>query len=258
MGKIICIANQKGGVAKTTTCVNLATVLAGYKTKPKVAVVDLDSQGDASASFGIDPDEVEKTIFSVFLKECTMNQIKITKYGVDVFPANDDLAGLDILVMENSDEFPDHHFVVKAVLDQVRDIYDYIFIDLPPSLNFTTINALSAADEVVIPMQLEFLAARGMQKLLNTIDKVRENTNPNLKIRGIIGVMYMAGTNLSSVVLQQARQFCEKTGITIYETVINRSVRIGESPMFGSPAVIYNPKNQAAQDYIKLTKEMFS
>ena len=256
MGQVIAVALQKGGVGKTTTVVNIATVLAA-KGK-KVAIVDFDPQGNASICLGIDPDSLENNIYNVFTGQANIKDIIIkTKFGVDIIPANDDLSQLDLLLLQNAEVFKDPAHVLKIILKEINEKYEYILIDLPPSLSLLTVNGLAAADEVLIPLQCEYLATSGVNKLLRTIDNVRENYNPDLKVKGIVATMFNARTNLSSVVLQEARRFFTQAGIKVFDTTISRSVRYGEAPMIGEPAVVHYRRDDSMQDYRRLVEEMF-
>lgn len=256
MEQVIAVALQKGGVGKTTTVVNVATALA--EKGKKVAIVDFDPQGNASICFGIDPDSLEKNIYSVFTDQANIKDIIIkTKFGVDIFPANDDLSQLDLLILQNPEVFKNPAHVLKDVLRGIRGKYEYVLIDLPPSLSLLTVNGLAAANEVLIPLQCEYLATSGVNKLLRSIDNVRDNYNPNLKIKGIVATMFNSRTNLSSVVLQEARRFFTEAGIRVFDTTISRSVRYGEAPMIGQPAIIHYRRDDSMQDYKRLTEEMF-
>jgi len=256
VGQVIAVALQKGGVGKTTTVVNVATVLA--EKGKKVAIVDFDPQGNAAICLGIDPDSLEKSIYNVFTDETNIKKVLIkTKFGVDIIPANDDLSQLDLLILQNPEVFKNPAHVLRDILIEIRNKYDYILIDLPPSLSLLTVNGLSAADEVLIPLQCEYLATSGVNKLLRSIDNVRENYNPNLKIKGIVATMFNVRTNLSSVVLQEARRFFTEAGIIVFDTTISRSVRYGEAPMIGKPAIIHYRRDDSMQDYKRLTEEMF-
>lgn len=256
MGEIIAVALQKGGCGKTATVVNVSAVLA-TKGK-KVLVVDMDPQGNACICYGIDPDGLQHNIYDVFAEQAEIKDVIIhTKYGVDILPSNDDLSQLDMLILQNPEIFVDPAHALSNILKDVRDRYEYILIDLPPSLSLLTVNGLAAADEVLIPLQCEYLATSGVNKLLKSINNIRENYNPKLKIKGIVATMFNGRTNLSSIVLQEARRHFTEVGVKVFDTTINRSVRFGEAPMIGSPAVIYFHKDDAVQDYRRLTEEMF-
>jgi len=254
MGQVIAVAIQKGGVAKTTTAVNLSCALSnmGYKT----ALIDFDPQGDGSKCFGINPSELKYSIFDVFLQEKEMKSIACKAYGVDIYPAKRDLAGLDLLAEENQDVYPDQRTMLRDVLKKIRDKYDYVFIDLPPSLGPLTINGLTAADKVLIPMQCEYLATDGVETMIEEIEKAKEATNPNLELLGVVATMYITGTILSSDVLQESRKHFFETGVRMFQTVIPRSVRFGDAPRYGKPALVLYPKNDAVQSYLALAKEI--
>lgn len=256
MARIIALALQKGGVGKTTSCVTFAATLA-QKGK-KVLLIDFDSQGNASMCFGINPDNLERTIFSVIKGDCDIEEAIIkTNYGVDLLPANDDLSSLDMLIIENKDVFNRPAFVLSDEIKEIKDNYDYIFIDLPPSLSLITINGLTASSDVIIPMQCEYLATAGVNKLLKTIEKVRANYNPSLNLLGIFATMFNSRTNLSSVVLQEARKFGAKSNIKVFDSVISRSIRFSEAQMMGVPSTLFLPENEATKNYIRLTAEVF-
>lgn len=255
MGQVIAVALQKGGCGKTSTVVNVAAVLA-TKGK-KVLIVDMDPQGNACICYGIDPDKLKHNIYDVFTGEILLKDVIVhTKYGVDIVPSNDDLSLLDMLILQNPEVFSDPAHALRNILKDIRDRYEYILIDLPPSLSLLTVNGLAAADEVLIPLQCEYLATSGVNKLLKSIANVRENYNPDLNIKGIVATM-VSRTNLSSIVLQEARRHFSEAGIKVFDTSINRSIRFGEAPMIGVPAVIHFHKDEAVQDYRRLTEEMF-
>ncbi|WP_298202126.1 AAA family ATPase [Desulfosporosinus sp.] len=257
MGKIIAVALQKGGCGKTSTVVNIAAVLA-TKGK-KVLIVDMDPQGNACICYGINPDDLKHNIYDVFAGQ--VNQLKDviihTKYEVDIAPSNDDLSQLDMLILQNPEVFTDPAHALRDILNSIRDKYEFIIIDLPPSLSLLTVNGLAAADEVLIPLQCEYLATSGVNKLLKSISNIQENYNPDLKIKGIVATMFNGRTNLSSIVLQEARRHFGEAGIKVFDTTINRSIRYGEAPMIGVPAVIHFRKDDSVQDYKHLTEEMF-
>jgi len=256
MGQVIAVSVLKGGVAKTATAVNLSCVLAGmgYRT----ALVDFDPQGDASKCMGINLTELKYSLFDVFLQEKTMKNIVYKAYGVDVYPAKKDLAGLDRLAEENRDVYPDHRIMLRDTLKTIRDKYDYIFIDLPPSRGPLTINGLTAADKVLIPMQCEYLATDGVETMLQEIDQARKSTNPIIELLGVLATMYITGTVLSSDVVQESRKHFFETGVKMFDTVIPRSVRFGDAPRYGKPAIILYPKNDAIRNYVTLAEEIIA
>lgn len=255
MGEVIAVALQKGGCGKTSTVVNVAAVLA-TKGK-KVLIVDMDPQGNACICYGLNPDNLQHNIYNVFTGQVQLKDVIVhTKYGVDIVPSNDDLSLLDMLILQNPEVFSDPAHALHNILKDIRDRYEYILIDLPPSLSLLTVNGLAAADEVLIPLQCEYLATSGVNKLLKSIANVRENYNPDLNIKGIVATM-VSRTNLSSIVLQEARRHFSEAGIKVFDTSINRSIRFGEAPMIGVPAVIHFHKDESVQDYKRLTEEMF-
>lgn len=256
MGKVIAIALQKGGVGKTTTCVNTAAILAEHGQK--VLVIDFDGQGNASLGFGIIPEDYfGYSILEVLKSEKTIEECIIhTEYGVDLMPANDYLSGLTVTVISNLDDYPEPMLLLKNKIDKIKRNYDYIFIDMPPELGFFTINALSATDDVIIPLQCEPRASRGVSMLLNTIREVKENYNPNIEILGILPTMFNRNTNVSTTVLQQARKFFSKTGIKVFDTTIYRTIKFSEADYYNTPAVAYS-NNEAIQGYRDFVKEVF-
>lgn len=256
MARRVAAANQKGGVGKTTSVVSLAIALVDMGKR--VAICDFDTQSNTCMSFGIDPDNLDKTFYDVFIGEADIQDVIIkTEFGVDIIPPGDELSSMDVIIIENKEIFERPAHILHEELMKIDDQYDYIFIDLPPSLSLLTVNGLTACTDVIIAMQCEYLATRGVLKLLNTIEKVKKNYNPDLNILGILGTMFLAGTNLSTVILQEARKFAAKKGIRMFETVISRAVKVGEAPMYGIPTIRYNPDNKAVQDYIALAKEVF-
>ena len=248
MAKIISITNQKGGVGKTTTAINLAASLLRYDKQ--VLLIDLDPQGNASVGCGADLDEVEHTIYEVLLETVSIEEAtSATGCGVDVVVASADLAGAQIELLDEIGR----ELRLKTALRQAQNKYDYIFIDCPPALNVLTVNALVASDAVLIPMQCEYFALEGLSALVNTVRKIREVLNPRLKIEGLLRTMFDGRNTLSREV---SRQLCEHFGDKVFATIIPRNVRLAEAPSYGEPAIMYDINSKGAQAYLALAAEM--
>ncbi|SEH22896.1 chromosome partitioning protein [Selenomonas sp. KH1T6] len=250
VAKIIAIANQKGGVGKTTTAVDLAACLAAKKKK--TMLVDCDPQGNASSGLGIDKSALEKTIYHVLMGGVDAKDALVkTEFKVDVLPANINLAGAEVeLVAAISRETR-----LKKALDAVREDYDYIILDCPPSLGLLTLNALAAADSVLMPIQCEFYALEGVVQLLNTIGLVKNNLNANLEVEGVLMTMYDSRTRLSEQVVAEVR---ENFGDKMYKTIIPRTVRLSEAPSYGQPIIAYDKKSRGSEVYMDLAKEVIA
>lgn len=245
MSRIIAIANQKGGVGKTTTCVNLACALK-MKGK-KVLLVDCDPQGNSTSGMGVDKNAAPGAYELLIKNEDTVDCIRTTPYG-DVIPSNKELSGASVELVRREGR----EFILKNALQLVYNDYDYIFIDCPPSLELLTLNALVAADCVIIPMQCEYYALEGIADLMTTIRMCNKRLNPALKIQGIVMTMYDARTNLTQ---QVAFELKEYFGAKVYETVIPRSVRLSEAPSHGKPGVAYDRIGKGSRAYMKLAEE---
>lgn len=247
MGKIVSIANQKGGVGKTTTSINLSTILA--KKGKKVLMIDADPQGNASSGVGVDK-EVEESVYDILIGDTEIKDvvIKTNIKNLYVCPSNINLAGAEVeLVSVMSREYR-----LKEKLDEVKDEYDYIIIDCPPSLGLITLNAFTASDSVLIPVQCEYYALEGLGQLINTINLVKKHLNKNIDIEGALLTMYDARTNLSNQVVKEVKKYFNDK---VYKNVIPRNVKLSEAPSYGMPISIYDPKSKGAKSYEKFVKE---
>ena len=255
MGKIISLVNQKGGVGKTTSSINLASSLAFLGKK--VLLVDLDSQGNATTGVGINKGDIDKSIYDVLIDKCLIQEAIVhTKYKrFDCIPATINLAGIDIELIEKSREEP--NFVkgaqLKSKLDTIKDNYDFVIIDCPPSLGIITTNALTASDSVIIPVQCEFFALEGIMQLLNTIMMAQKTLNPSLDIEGVLLTMLDSRTNLGFEVVEDIRKYFKER---VYNTIIPRLIRLTEAPSHGKPIVAYDSKSKGTEAYLNLAKEV--
>ncbi len=249
MGKIIAITNQKGGVGKTTTSLNIAASLVA--TKRKVLLVDLDPQGNATSGCGIDKAELEFNVLDLLLGEQSFDQVvtKAAHGGFDVLPANGDLSAADV----HLHELEQKESRLKMALEPVKSRYDFIFIDCPPSLNMLTVNALVAANSVLIPMQCEYYALEGISSLMETIEQITEHVNSDLTIEGILRTMYDPRNRLATEVSNQLHEYF---GDKVYRSVIPRNVRLAEAPSYGMPALQYDRLSSGAKCYLALAGEM--
>ena len=248
MGKIISVANQKGGVGKTTTTVNLSTILA--KKGKKVLLIDTDPQGNATSGLGVSKD-VELSVYDILIGDTEFDETlqETAIKNLKVCPSNISLAGAEVqLVSMMSREQR-----LKTKLDKIKDQYDYILIDCPPSLGLVTLNAFTASDSVLIPVQCEYFALEGLGQLLNTVNLVKKHLNKNLEIEGALLTMYDARTNLSNQVVKEVKKYFEDK---VYKTVIPRTVRLSEAPSYGMPITVYDPRSKGAKAYEKFAKEL--
>lgn len=249
MGKKIAITNQKGGVGKTTTSVNLSACIA--KLGKKVLLIDMDPQGNASSGLGIDKDNLELCIYDVLINGMTMNDVIVPTAlkKLKIAPASIDLAGAGVELVN----LPKREHILKKALKEVKDDYDFIFIDCPPSLDLLTLNAMTAADGVLIPIQSEFYALEGVSQLINTVNLVKKSLNEKLEVEGVLLTMFDGRTNLSIQVADEVKKFFTTK---VYKTIIPRNVRLSEAPSYGEPIIIYDPKSKGAEVYMKLAKEV--
>lgn len=251
MGRIIAIANQKGGVGKTTTAINLSSSLASMNKK--ILSLDMDPQGNMTSGLGVNKNEAEKTVYDLIIgdagvEECICENVLD---NIDVLPSNIDLsaAEIELIGVENKE------YILKKEIDKVKDKYDFIIIDCPPALSMLTINAMTTADSVIVPIQCEYYALEGLSQLIHTIELVKERLNSNLEIEGVVFTMYDARTNLSLQVVENVK---DNLNQNIYKTIIPRNIRLAEAPSYGMPINLYDPKSTGAESYMMLAEEVIN
>lgn len=251
MGRIIAVANQKGGVGKTTTAINLSACLA--EAGKNVLVIDMDPQGNTTSGFGIDKNKLENTIYEIVIGECMLTDclIKNVMERLTILPSNINLSGAEIELIEVERK----EYIVADQIHPIRDEYDYIVIDCPPSLSILTVNAMTTADTVLVPIQCEYYALEGLSQLVHTIRLVQQRLNPTLEMEGVVFTMYDARTNLSLQVVENVKNNLKQN---IYKTIIPRNIRLAEAPSHGKPIILYDSKSAGAESYRLLAEEVMN
>lgn len=249
MARIIAVANQKGGVGKTTTAINLSACLA--ERNKKVLVIDIDPQGNTTSGLGINKNKLELTVYQMIIGECSLQEclIKSDIDNLDILPSNVNLAGAEIELIG----IKNREYILKNHVNEIKENYDFIIIDCPPSLSTLTVNAMTTADTVLVPIQCEFYALEGLTQLMHTINLVKKRLNPNLEMEGVVFTMFDARTNLSLQVVENVKENLKQN---IYKTIIPRNVRLAEAPSHGLPINLYDSKSAGAEGYRQLANEV--
>ena len=258
MGRTIAIANQKGGVGKTTTAINLSACLA--EAGQRVLTIDFDPQGNATTGLGLEKEQIEDTVYELLLGDCTLEDclMRDVQENLDVLPSDSNLAGaeIELLDVENKESVLNGYLeTIRDQYDYIKEDYDFIVIDCPPSLNMLTINAMTTANSVLVPIQCEYYALEGLSQVLRTIGLVRKKMNPSLELEGVVFTMYDARTNLSLQVVENVKQNLNER---IYKTIIPRNVRLAEAPSHGMPINLYDSRSTGAESYRLLAAEVIS
>lgn len=249
MGRIIAVANQKGGVGKTTTAINLAACLA--EAGKEVLVIDMDPQGNTTSGFGLDKNSLELTIYEMMIGDCSLQEclIKNVIDHLSILPSNVNLSGAEIELIGIDRK----EFILRDAVKEIRDQYDFVIIDCPPSLSMLTVNSMTTADTVLVPIQCEYYALEGLSQLIHTINLVKKRLNPSLEIEGVVFTMFDARTNLSLQVVENVKANLKQT---VYKTIIPRNVRLAEAPSHGLPINLYDTKSAGAESYRLLAEEV--
>ena len=247
--RIIAVANQKGGVGKTTTAINLSACLA--QAGKKVLIIDADPQGNSTSGLGFEKNEIENTIYEILLDEIKIQDaiLNTCVENLQILPSNINLSGAEIELIGKEKR----EYILSNAVNTIKDNYDFIIIDCPPSLNLITINALTSSDTVLVPIQCEYFALEGLEQLLHTIGLVKDRLNPSLEMEGVVFTMYDARTNLSMEVVEEVKK---DLGENIYKTIIPRNVRLGEAPSHGLPIIMYDSRSKGAESYRLLAEEV--